>query len=120
MKFTIKKSSIKACFYYKRAMEYSLFLLFIFLLRLDFERGKINKTKKECSIPRLVWKQALKPFLTLKKTIYVHAHTCETVMFIHVSHMFIKKCESCCLLAADFTQIKISHLFEKNIFNYRK
>ena len=45
--------------------------------------------------------------VNIEKTIYVHTHTCETVMLIHVSHMFMKKYESCCLSAADFTQIKI-------------
>ena len=47
-----KKMTQRACFPYKRGMEYSLFVLLIFLLRLDFKHGKMIKRNKECSIPR--------------------------------------------------------------------
>ena len=44
---------LKARFHCERGMEYSLFRLLIFLLRLARkEVQKINKTNKECSIPR--------------------------------------------------------------------
>ena len=47
---------IRARFHHERGMEYFLFVLLIFFTsfstRLDFNRGKINKKRKECSILR--------------------------------------------------------------------
>ena len=49
------KVRIKARFQYERGMEYSWFLLLIFLLSFALKRkkgiNKINKINKECSIP---------------------------------------------------------------------
>ena len=73
---------MKARFRYERGMKYSLFFLYDFFAshsaRLNFKRGKINKTNKECSIPRSYWKRALTGKKLTNMGIKPLGKTCET------------------------------------------